>query len=314
MTTRLVIDTDTAQDDCFALLAGLLHPEASLEAVTIVGGNVGFDQQVENALLTIEQAGRSGQVPVYPGSRVPLLRPWQGASAHGDGKGNADFRRPRQRPETRHAVDALLELVDENPGELSLVAIGPLTNIALAVAQDRELPRKVRSLYVMGGTNNSRGNITPAAEYNFYVDPEAAHVVLNAGFDLTVVTWTLTLRQALWSRDVLASIEELGTPLSRFFLTVNRPTLEADESRGIMGSTHPDSLTAMLSLRPDLVSRARPYRVDVETSGTLTRGYSAFDDRAAPDECNARVVEEIDADGFRAAMTSILGTQVTSPR
>ncbi|WP_020577795.1 nucleoside hydrolase [Actinopolymorpha alba] len=308
MTRRIIIDTDTAADDCFALFVGLCHPEAQLEAVTIVAGNVEFDQQIENALLALDTAGRSGTVPVYPGCRKPMLRPWHRASAHGDGKGNWDFPKPPGGAESEHAVDALLRLVDESPGEIDIVAIGPLTNLAAAVVQDPDFPRKVRSLFIMGGCNNSVGNVTAAAEYNFYVDPEAARIVLRAGFATTIVTWTLTLAQALWDRERLKKIEALDTPLSRFFSIVNQPTLEADEARGIMGSTHPDSLTAMLLVQPDLVKRAGRCHVDVETQGELTRGYSLFDWRADRNPPNATVVEEIDTEGFFAAMVEILST------
>jgi purine nucleosidase len=299
MTRRIIIDTDTAGDDCFAL--------AHLEAVTIVSGNVEFDQQVDNALLTLDAAGRTGTVPVYAGCRAPMLRPWHRAGAHGDGKGNWDFPPPEGKPETEHAVDALLRIVDESPGEIDLVAIGPLTNIAAAVVRDPELPRKVRSLSLMGGCDNSVGNVTAAAEYNFYVDPEAARIVLRAGFQPTIVTWTLTLAQAVWDRSRLADVAALGTRLAEFFGIVNRPTLEVDETRGILGSTHPDSLTAMLLIRPELIRRSSPCFVDVETQGELTRGYALMDRRGDRHAPNATVVEEIDAEGFFTAMLDVLG-------
>jgi purine nucleosidase len=138
MTRRMIIDTDTAADDSFALLVGLLHPDAQLEAITIVAGNVNFDQEVENALITIEAAGRGGEVPVHLGARVPLSRPWREASAHGDGKGNHEWPTPKQGPSDERAADALVRIVGENPGEIDIVAIGPLTNIATAIALVRD--------------------------------------------------------------------------------------------------------------------------------------------------------------------------------
>lgn len=298
MTRRMIIDTDTAADDSFAMLVGLRHPAAQLEAVTIVAGNVAFDQQVQNALITIDQAGRGGEVPVHLGARRPLLREWVEASAHGDGKGNHDWPQPAQRPSAEDAAHAIVRIVDDNPGEIDIVAIGPLTNIATAVAIDRDLPRKARSLWIMGGCDNSLGNITAAAEYNFYVDPEAAQLVLSAGFDVTLVTWTLTLRAAVWTAEQLDAIEALDTPLSRFFTILDRPNLEFNESVGIVGSTHPDSLTAMLLVEPDLIRGSRPVRVAVETASELTRGYSLVDDRPDRGAPNARVIDEIDAEGF----------------
>ncbi len=313
MTTRLVIDSDTASDDCFALLVGLLDPEASLQAVTIVAGNVDFDQQVRNALITIEAAGRGGEVPVFAGCRRPLVRRREGSEyVHGNGMGGHDFDPPRQEPEPEHAVDALLRLADAYAGELTVICIGPLTNIAVAVAKDPAFPLKLRSLWVMGGTNNGRGNMIPAAEFNFYVDPEAARAVFRAGFDIHVVTWNLTVQQARFSREMLQRIDVLGTPLSRFFAAVNRTSLEYNERAGIAGSTHPDSLTTTLLLHPELICRQARYFIDVETQGELTRGYSVFD-WGLPDPWggparapNATVIEEIDSAGFYEAMVRLL--------
>lgn len=306
MTRRIIIDTDTAADDSFAMLVGLRHESARLEAVTIVAGNVAFGQQVENALITIEAAGRAGEVPVHAGARVPLMREWIEASAHGDGKGNHDWPTPSQAPSAERAADALVRLVDESPGEIDIVAIGPLTNIATAVALDRDFPSKVRSLWIMGGCDNSVGNITAAAEYNFYVDPEAAEIVLSAGFETTIVTWTLTLRHALWTRPQLDAIAELDTALSRFFTILDTPNLEYNEQLGIEGSTHPDSLTAMLLVRPDLITASSRRYVAVETRSELTRGYSLMDYRATRHAPNATVIDDIDADGFYAAYAELL--------
>jgi purine nucleosidase len=303
----IVLDTDTAADDCFALLACLLHPLADLKAVTVVAGNVGFQQQLQNALITIEQAGRSGEVPVYPGCRAPLVREWTSAEyVHGDGIGGHSWPPPRQRPETEHAVPALLRLADQHSGNLDIVCIGPLTNVAAALVLDRQLPEKVRSLYIMGGSNNWRGNVTSAAEYNFYVDPEAAQVVLRAGFAVTIIDWALTVRQAVFNDAELALIASLDTRLSRFFGIVNGPTLGFDRSVGIDGSTHPDLLTALTLLAPRLVQRVGRYFVDVQTQSEMTRGYSLFDWGVFGREPNATVIEEIDHDAFLEAVVELL--------
>lgn len=306
MIRRIIIDTDTAADDSFAMLVALRHPQARLEAVTIVAGNVAFDQQVQNALITIAAAGRAGEVPVHPGARVPLMREWVEASAHGDGKGNHDWPVPSQQASSEHAAAAMVRIVDKNPGEIDIVAIGPLTNIALAVALDREFASKVRSLWIMGGCDNSLGNITAAAEYNFYVDPESAAIVLDAGFDATIVTWTLTLQRALWTRDQLAQIAAFQTPLSEFFTILDAPNLEFNEGVEIEGSTHPDSLTAMLLVRPDLIRASSRRFVAVECGSELTRGYSLMDHRTERNAPNATVIDDIDAAGFFRAYCELL--------
>ena len=316
MPVPLVIDTDTAQDDCVALLVGLLDPAADLRAITMVAGNVGFGQQVRNAFLTLNAAGRLGEVPVHLGCRKPLCRPWVGAeNVHGDGVGGLSMDASGCTPADEHGADALIRLAREHAGELRVVAIGPLTNIATAQLLDPDFAGNVKTLYVMGGSNNARGNITAAGEFNFYVDPEAAKAVFAAGFEVVVVPWApLTLNQAVFGQARLDAIAALGTSLSAFFTRVCRATLDFDRAVGIDGTTHPDSLTASLALHPELVTRTGRYNVDVETAGELTRGYSAMSwgVHGLPD--NATVVEEIDSAAFHAHLCRLLALPVAPTR
>lgn len=318
MPTPMIIDTDTAQDDCVAILVGLLDPEAELRAITMVAGNVGFDRQVRNALMTLNAAGRLGEVPVFEGCRRPILRPWESASsAHGDGSGGLEMDVSDVGPEGEHAVDALLRLTRESPGELHILCIGPLTNIALATIKDPSFVDHVGSLTIMGGSNNGRGNITAAAEFNFYVDPEAARVVFEAGFaDVTVVTWDpVTLRDATFPRPDFDRLCSIGTPASDFFARVCAHTVDFNERVGVPGTTHPDSMAAAILLHPELVLEAASYRVDVETASELTRGYSAmaWEERHGADR-NARIVERADRDGFLALLERVLSTETTPNR
>lgn len=316
MRVPLVIDTDTAADDCFALLIGLLHPAADLRAITIVGGNVGFEQQVHNAFLTLEVAGRVGEVPVYVGQRDPLQRAWVSAEdVHGDGVGG-QRRVGSDEPEAEHAVDALLRLSRELEGEFTLVCIGPLTNVALAVGRDPGFAGRVREVIVMGGSINARGNITPAAEYNIYVDPEAADVVAKAGFpSLRFVTWDpLTLRDTVFGPERIAAIEALGTERSRFFVRANRVTFDFDMAAGLGGSTHPDSLSVLVALEPDVVLEERAYGLAIECAGEVTRGATVFDWRAAPEDCNATAIESVDGERLFRAMCEVLSGPVVAAR
>jgi purine nucleosidase len=305
--TRLIVDTDTAGDDVFSLLIALRHPRARLEAITVCCGNVRFEQEVENALYTVEMAGRSGEVPVYPGCSEPLSAEWVGAEyVHGqDGMGESFFPQARQRPEPEHAVDELVRRINESPGELTILAQAPLTNLAEAVARDPSISVKVARLYVMGG---GIGNITPAAEYNFFVDPEAAKIVLNAGFALTLFTWTLTRTHGVFDDAKLDRIEALDTPLSRFFGQVNRKAREFDDRVvGLGGSTHPDSMVAAAILDPSLVLAAEDAVVDVEITGELTRGWNLIDTLGRTGrEPNARVVTGFDTERFFELMVSTL--------
>ncbi|GGI68938.1 hypothetical protein GCM10011581_02430 [Saccharopolyspora subtropica] len=315
-TVPLVIDTDTAQDDCIALLAGLLDPAADLRAITMVAGNVDFTQQVRNAFLTLNVAGRLGEIPIHLGCTRPMVRPWESAeNVHGDGVGGLTMDMTGCDPNPEHAVDALIRLAAENPGELNVVAIGPLTNIATAALKDPIFARNVRTLHVMGGSNNARGNITAAAEFNFYVDPEAAQAVFAAGFTITVIPWApLTLNQAVFPQEALDEIAALATLLSGFFTRVCAATLEFDRSVGINGTTHPDSLAVATLLHPDLITSSAPYHVDVERAGTLTRGYAAMSWGVHGLTPNATVVEEIDAEGFYDYIKTLLATPTTPPR
>ena len=315
--TPLVIDTDTAQDDCIAILVGLLHQEVDLRAITMVAGNVGFDRQVANAFLTLSAAGRLGDVPVHLGCRRPLARPWVSAeNVHGDGSGGLDMDFTDCVPADEHGVDALCRLAREHAGELVIVCIAPLTNIAMAIARDPQFVTNVARLVIMGGSNNGRGNITAAGEFNFYVDPEAAKAVFAAGFaDITVVPWApLTLRDAVFSRAQLDRIGAIGTPLARFFRQVCDATLAFDESVGIPGTTHPDSLSASIVVRPELVTASAPYHVDVEAGSELTRGYSAMSWGVHGLTPNATVVESVDADAFFEHICRMLNTQVQPSR
>lgn len=319
MTARIpiVIDTDTAQDDCIALLVGLLDPAADLRAITMVAGNVGFERQVLNAQLTLSVAGRLGEVPVHLGCTRPLVREWVSAEyAHGDGVGGLTMDFEGLEPEAQHGVDALIALAAASPGEITVVCIGPLTNVAMAAIKDPRFVSDVKALVIMGGSNNARGNITAAAEYNFYVDPEAAKTVFEAGFaSITVVPWApVTLADAVFSRDQLARIAALDTPLARFYTRIVATTLDFNESVGIDGSTHPDSLTAAIVLHPEFVTARGDYAVDVETGSQLTRGYAAMSWGAHGLPANATVIERVDAEAFSDYLLRLLAVETVPSR
>jgi purine nucleosidase len=317
---RLIIDTDTAGDDVFSLMLALTRPGVQVEAITIAHGNVGFAQHAENALVTLAVCGRADEVPVYLGTPVPISRaPLDAAYVFGaDGMSDCAFPRAAQRPEADHAVDEIVRRVMAAPGEITLIAQAPLTNIAVAYLREPRIAKAVKHLWIMGGTDNGVGNVTPAAEYNLYVDPEAAKIVINAGFDLSIVTWTETLRDGLLDRVQLAQLRALDTPRARFFTDVNRASLAfAQQTEGLNGSLHPDAITCAVALDESLILEAERAVVDVETLGELTRGYLSVSHAILPDieladpslkrkPANARVIKKIDQAGFFAALRAAL--------
>lgn len=317
---RLIIDTDTAGDDAFSILLALKTPGVTLEAITICNGNVDFEQQTENALYTLEIAGHAGEVPVYKGCPLPLLRkPVDSTEFFGvDGMSDAGFPRARQRPEATHAVDAIIDLVMSNPGEIDILAQAPLTNIATAYAKEPRIVEAVRHLWIMGGTDNALGNTTPASEFNFYVDPEAAKMVINAGFRATLSTWTLTMKSGVLPAAALARIEAMDTPLARFFMRVSQAPFARTAVRyGRPLSTHPDSLTCACAIDEGLILEAADCLVDVETGSELTRAYSSVCVPLTAEEAevdklwpagrpNCRVVRTADTDRFAEMLIAAL--------
>lgn len=307
---HLVIDTDTAGDDVVALMVALLTPGVEVHGITINCGNVDFDHQVENALKTVEVTGHAGQVPVFPGARNPLLREWVSAAyVHGqDGMGESYFDPVAQRPEARHAVDFLLEASHRYDKELTIIGQAPLTNLALAVRQDPGFAGRIKALFVMGGTNNSIGNVFPLSEYNFFVDPEAARIVFQAGFNLRLVTWDVCLQDSLVTRPELERLRALDTPLARFFLATQRKVWEFNHKRaGIDGTTHPDAITVACAIDETLWQEGFSAFVDVETVGELTRGASVMDTVGAFGRPpNTSVCTRADGARFRDALFSML--------
>ena len=188
---KILIDTDTASDDAVALIMALRSPEVEVLAITTVGGNVPVDQATQNALYTAELCAST--VPIFSGAATPLIRPLEDAIwFHGrDGLGDQGYRPVTRTAESGFAVDAMVRIVEANPG-IELITLGPLTNLALAIQQWPQLAANVSRCVVMGGAPCCEGNVTPAGEYNFWVDPEAARVVLRSQLPIELVGWQLS--------------------------------------------------------------------------------------------------------------------------
>ena len=308
---KIIIDTDTAGDDTIAILTALHNFDVL--GITITGGNVDFNQQIDNALYTTEIAGYDN-IPVYPGYEGPIFGQDESHTTvedvHGsDGMGDSFFPKPKRAAEDSHAIDFIIKTVHENPGEVTLLAIAPLTNIAMAIKKDPTIVDKVKHLYIMGGTNNALGNIVPSAEYNFYVDPEAAKLVLQSGIEMTMVGWDMCTDYSLMFDKEHEEIEALATKGSKFFTDVNRVVKKFNkEVHKLDGTTHPDTLLVAIAADEKIMSQSNKYFVDVETKGELTRGYSLDDNNGRLDkEPNVRVCEKVDRERFKAHLYDVLG-------
>ena len=189
MKRHFVIDCDTAEDDIMSLFM-LIRNGVSVEGVTIVEGNISYEQEINNALWALEFIKRE-DIKVYPGSDRPLVKNFRSVEeVHGKGGIGDKIVKPQKlRAENKKAVDAIVELADRYAGKLEFLAISPLTNLALAYLKDKSIVDKIKKVWVMGGTVWGRGNITPVAEYNIWVDPDAAKIVFNSGFNITMVPW-----------------------------------------------------------------------------------------------------------------------------
>ena len=268
---RVIIDTDPGVDDALALLLAMRSPELKIEAITPVAGNVPLELSLPNALRMVEIAGRT-DIPVAAGAKTPLLRRLVTAAyAHGEnGLGGAVFPEPKIKPIAESAAKFISQIVRKYPGEVTLITIGPLTNIATTLTMDAELAGMVRSLVMMGGSL-SGGNITPAAEFNVYVDPEAARIVFQSGIPITMVGLDVTRKTSLTDEHV-RTLEAGQNPVSQAAAKIARNAINHNREQGfLVGPNMHDSLAVAGFLDPSLL-KFQDYYVDVETTGELTAG------------------------------------------
>ncbi|BBL46783.1 nucleoside hydrolase [Metallosphaera sedula] len=304
MARKVIVDSDTASDDTIAIL--LASRLFDLLGVTIVAGNVKYDHQVRNALFTLEYIGKE-DVPVYLGQDRPILNKWRTVEeVHGEnGMGGWKIPEPKKRPEKEKAVDAIVRLSRENQGELEMLAISPLTNLALAYLREPSIVKWIKKVWIMGGAF-TRGNTTPIAEFNFWVDPEAAKIVLDAGFDITIVPWETTEEYGTLDTSHWSRIKSMNTKLSEFFVNVNKTLLEFSMKQGNKGSVHPDSLTTYLAYDSSAILEERKFKVDVELC-SISRGAMLVDWYTKGRE-NASVVLKADSKKFYNELISILSS------
>jgi purine nucleosidase len=297
---RLVIDSDTGSDDAVAIVLALADPSVHVEAITIVAGNVPLEQGVQNALYTLELCG--ADVPAYRGVARPLLRaPATAQQVHGeDGMGDIGLVLKGRTPRAGAAVDELRRIVRRRPGEIELVTLGPLTNIALAGSIEPEFARAVKRCVVMGGIGSGRGNITPVAEYNIWADPDAARIVFESGMTIEMVGWDISRTYATFDAQQAAALRAIGTPVAEFCIDIQRALVEfALKVTGLPGFDLPDPIAMAVALEPEIVSDAQPFFVAVDTAEGLSRGQTIVDVRNAYGRApNVAVVNAVSRERF----------------
>jgi pyrimidine-specific ribonucleoside hydrolase len=315
---RIILDTDPGVDDALAIFLALRSPELKVEAITPVSGNVPLSLTLPNALRLVEIARRT-DVPVAAGAATPLVRRLVTASyVHGNnGLGGAEFPEPKLKPVTENAAQIICQIVSSSPGQITIVGIGPLTNVATALKSDPELAPKIKEIVVMGGSLTA-GNITPSAEFNFYVDPEAARIVFDSGVPITMVGLNVT-EKVLLGEPQIKILEAAQNPVSQASAKILRSTLaHLRGGRGIStkGMAMHDPLTVAYLIDPTLLT-LKDYVVEIETSGEFTAGesvgYGAAPERLSPPmdsslpatdstsrefKPNAKVAVEVDPDKF----------------
>jgi purine nucleosidase len=308
---RFIVDTDTASDDAVALLMALRRPDVEVLAITVVAGNVPLDQGVQNALYTVEVAGAS--VPVYAGCAEPLLENLHTAeNVHGgDGMGDIGLPIGGRTPGEGHAVDVLARLIREHPaGELTLVTLGPLTNVAALFIREPALATRLREIVMMGGTGDGLGNITAAAEFNIWVDPEAASIVFRSGAKLTMVGWDISRKYATFDAEAAEALRAVG-PLGAFSVDIQRVLTEfCLKETGLPGFDLPDPMAMAVAIDPSIAIDAPELNVVIETRGEFTRGATVCDHTGySRRPRNTTVVLEASRDGFVRMLHDLLGDQ-----
>ncbi|HTZ31535.1 MAG TPA: nucleoside hydrolase [Methylomirabilota bacterium] len=272
-----LIDTDTASDDAVALIMALRHPHIDVRAITTVAGNVPVDQAARNALYVAELC--DSDAPVYVGAAKPLTRPHAPADwFHGkDGLSDRGYAPQRRTPERLHAVDAILQAVEANPG-IVIITIGPLTNLALALDVRPSIARNVSRFIIMGGNPCCEGNVTPAAEYNIWCDPEAARTVVRSELPVELVGWHLCRGGAVLNPVEIQQVLSYKNPIATFAIECNARAIAAfHEQTGEHGLSLPDPVAMAIAVDPTIVTAHSHHFVDIETQSELTRGMTVVD-------------------------------------
>lgn len=310
---KIIIDTDTGSDDAVALVMALRDPTVEVLALTTVSGNIGVEQATYNALQCIDYAG-TYKPPVYKGIAKPLCFKTEDASqVHGgDGMGDIGFRVPVQKAEVEHAVDALIRIIGEGNGDIELITIGPLTNIAAAILQAPEVMKKIPHITIMGGAQHFNNPHTATAEFNIMADPDAAYIVCDFEVPFTMVTLEACQNGDAPLTDQEIETMRLASETAAFCIDCNRTTFElAEKVYGFRELELPDPVTYAVFSKPEIIKTSFPAQTSVERGGIYTRGTTVFRKHKSKFEScelrfNSTIVTEVHGSEFKAFMFNLI--------
>ena len=317
---KFIIDADTGSDDAVAILMALRDPRVDVLGVTVVSGNVPLKQGIINTLSTAELC--DVDVKVFAGADKPLTREYleiytldefqkhvqtlssdsvTAQCVHGvDGMGDIGVEPQNKNYEEQDAVDYLIESFNKNPNEITLVTLGPLTNVAKAIQKEPSISTKIKHCYVMGGTSDGSGNVSASAEYNIWVDPEAAQIVFNSGLAITMVGWDNSYKYAMLKDKEINELKSLKTKYADFCVDIQKTLIELTyASYGFYGFDLPDPITMAIALDNDIILESQQLHVLVDVRDGITRGQTIVDYfNAEQGDQNVRVVTKSDNLGF----------------
>jgi len=325
---KFIIDADTGSDDAVAILMALRDPRVEVLGVTVVSGNVPLKQGIINTLSTAELC--DVEVKVFAGADKPLTREYRelytleefqahvqtlspdsitAQCVHGvDGMGDIGIEPKNKKHEEEDAIEYLVNSFNNNPNEITLVTLGPLTNIAKAIQKDSSIVDKIKHCYVMGGTSDGTGNVSAAAEYNIWVDPEAAQIVFNSGLAITMVGWDNSYKYAMLKDKEINDLKSLNTKYADFCVDIQKTLIELTyASYGFYGFDLPDPITMAIALDNDIILESQQLHVLVDVRDGITRGQTIVDYfNAEQGNQNVRVVTKSDDKGFLNLLTELV--------
>ena len=325
---KFIIDADTGSDDAVAILLALQDPSVEILGISVVSGNVPLRQGIKNTISTIDMTEK--KVKVYAGADKPISREYEeiydlenfmkhvkslkpssasGQCVHGiDGMGDIGTKPSIEVYEQKNAVDFITDAVNENPNEITLVTLGPLTNIALAIQKDSSITEKIKHCYVMGGTSDGTGNVTAAAEYNIWVDPEAAKICFDSGMNITMVGWDNSYKYAMLKEQEIEDLRSLNSKLADFSIDIQKTLIDLTFSTyGFHGFDLPDPITMAIALDNSIIEDAEQLHVIIDVRDGITRGQTIVDYFNVEKKTqNIRVVRKSDKDKFMSLLKKSL--------